>query len=212
MCLKDGDTLVFNIKGNKKEDAPYTERGKVIMCQKLNELSGLTPAKILEHYASEKPIYAVSMIDLINNLKIPVYEYDFSLSNPDMKELYEKSEFKDNIIGAIMLSEDDLYIFISDKSSEAEQRYILAHEIGHCCLHASTLREQKIEFAKDKDSDNTHEQEANNFAMELLMPEENIRLVYGKLINKSLNVMAELFCVPIECMRNRLNKLQLEYE
>lgn len=192
----------FDKNSSEKED-------KKRMCKKLNEISGMTPAKILEKYSTAPYRYAVSMSDLMKNLDIPIIEYDFTLSNPIMQS--DNFYNKGHIIGAIVLLKDDLCIFVSDKCSEEEKRYIIAHEIGHCCLHSATLKTQKIEFAKDSTSNNPHEIEADNFAMDLLLPEGNVRYVYNQLIVKSLDALASAFCVPISFMRKRLELLNLKY-
>ena len=174
---------------------------KYIMCKKLNELSGMTPANILEKYPTDPDTYAVDMRDIMKKIGVSVITYDFSSISARNKK---------NVIGAILLSGDKLAVFISNKLSQAEQRFVLAHELGHCCKHASTLETQKIEFACDLESKDCHEHEADLFADELLLPEKEFREVCAKFTgNKDIPLLAEIFCVPSACIRRRLASLDI---
>ena len=180
------------------------------MCKALNNVSGLTPAKILESYRNKFDSYTVDIKAILNYLNISCFEYDFS--SPDISALHLKNFNK--IKGAIVLRRDDLSVFVSKKCSDEEQRFIMAHELGHCCLHSDSLKNNKIEYATDliSFSGDTHEDEADRFAMELLIPEDNLRFVYKKLKVKYVSVLADIFSITIEVMRKRLDDLNLVYE
>lgn len=180
-----------------------------IMCEKLNEVSGMTPAKLLEIYSDGIDSYAVDVEAILLKLGISFYDYDFSKSNPDVFSCDPGGE----IIGAIVLMGNDLSVFASMKCSKEEQRFIIAHELGHCCLHSTTLKNNKVEYSKKSDSDVCkHEDEADLFAMELLIPEDSLRTVYKNLLVKSLSVLAKVFSVTVDVMRRRLEKLNLCFE
>lgn len=60
-------------------------------------------------------------------------------------------------------------IYLDEGLSEAEQRFVLAHELGHMFLHKKAnaiFMDTRTQFNTDK-----FEKEANRFAMELLLPD-----------------------------------------
>lgn len=74
-------------------------------------------------------------------------------------------------------------IYLDERLSESEQRFVLAHELGHMFLHKSTnaiFMDTRTQFVTDK-----FEKEANTFAVELLVPDteiiENPDLTIGQL-------------------------------
>lgn len=74
-------------------------------------------------------------------------------------------------------------IYLDERLSEIEQRFVLAHELGHMFLHKRTnaiFMDTRTQFNTDK-----FEKEANTFAVELLVPDteitENPNLTIGQL-------------------------------
>lgn len=60
-------------------------------------------------------------------------------------------------------------IYLDERLSEAEQRFVLAHELGHMFLHKKAnaiFMDTRTQFNTDK-----FELETNLFAMELLLPD-----------------------------------------
>ena len=63
-------------------------------------------------------------------------------------------------------------IYLDERLTEAEQRFVLAHELGHLFLHKKAnaiFMDSRTQFNTDK-----YEREANTFAMELLVPDSVI--------------------------------------
>ena len=63
-------------------------------------------------------------------------------------------------------------IYLDERLTEAEQRFVLAHELGHLFLHKKAnaiFMDSRTQFNTDK-----YEQEADTFAMELLVPDSVI--------------------------------------
>ena len=195
--------LIFHVRDVSKQGMKKNSEGRKTMCKKLKELSGLSSAKILEEYHPISDSYAVDMQMIMRNIGVPVTSFDFS-------ELNQKHSC--NIFGAIILFGEKLAVFVSDKCSRAEQRFILAHELGHCCLHGSTLKETKIECASDFDSDDEHEHAADVFADELLLPEKEFIKVCDKFgaEKKDICLIADIFCVPTKCVARRLAALDID--
>ena len=170
------------------------------MCKKLKELTGLSTSKILETYHEKSNSYAVDMQSIMRAIGVSVSSFDFSELNQEIER---------NILGAIVLLGNNLAVFVSNKCSQPEQRFILAHELGHCCLHGTTLKATKIECARDFDSGNPHEHEADLFADQLLLPEKEFIEVCNKFEGQKIDIsiLAEIFCVPRECISRRLVSL-----
>ena len=188
-----------NYKKRKQNNHNKTNKGKIKMCQKLNELSGMTSAKVLERYCADQSSYAINMGTLMKNIGVSVFIYDFTEFNRQNDQ---------SIYGAIVLRGDDLAVFVSEKCTQAEQRFILAHELAHCCLHGASLKSSKIECASNFDSSTPHEREADEFADQLLLPEKVFLGVCSKFKNQiDVNLLSEIFCVPTACVRRRMKAL-----
>ena len=103
--------------------------------------------------------------------------------------IIEKKEM-DGSEGRILMSSDAAIITInSNIDYQPKINYIIAHEIGHACLH-------REKFPLFNDTNKTlsewyatgqHESEANAFASELLLPTDQFkRMVYKKKLDLSL--------------------------
>ena len=186
------------INPNERKEEP-----KRTMCKKLKELSGMSASKILELYAHDSNYYAVDMQTIMNNIGVPVLLFDFSDLNQKLSH---------NIYGAIVLLKDNLAVLVSNKCTKEEQRFILAHELAHCCLHGATLKKTKIEFASDFDSSDLHEEEAHSFADQLLLPEKDFIDVCKQFDSKNIDVetVADIFCVPRSSVIRRIKALGLQ--
>lgn len=63
-------------------------------------------------------------------------------------------------------------IYLDERLTESEQRFVLAHELGHMFLHKKAnaiFMDTRTQFNTDK-----FEKEADTFAMELLVPDTEI--------------------------------------
>ena len=198
--------IMFNCKEhtniNMKQDK-RKERPKSVMCKKLKELSGMSASKILKSYSHDSDYYAVDMQTIMNNIGVPVLLFDFSDFNQKLRH---------NIYGAIVLLEDNLAVLVSDKCTKEEQRFILAHELAHCCLHGATLEKTKIECASDFDSSDPHEQDAHLFADQLLLPEDDFVYVCKQFDDQKIDIgiVANIFCVPRASVIRRIKALGLD--
>ena len=196
MKIRVTTEVTFDDEQIKKENQ---ETKGIIMCKKLNELSGMTPANILEMCPTDSNTYAIDMKDIMKKIGVSVVTYDFTALSDKVGK---------NINGAIVLSGDRLAVFVSKKLSQEEQRFVLAHELGHCCRQASTLKSQKIALSCSTNSSTYQEQEADEFAFELLLPEKDFRKVCDKFSGKKdVSLLAEIFCVPPKCITQRMANL-----
>lgn len=70
-------------------------------------------------------------------------------------------------------SENDFVIFLPYSSSAARDNFTIAHELGHYFLHTDFDNDEVLHHTRR--GSNRREWEANWFAAELLMPEEDFR-------------------------------------
>ncbi len=110
-------------------------------------------------------------------------------------------------------------IGINSSHSDVRKRFSIAHEIGHLVLHDDKnlhvdeeLR-SNVQFRNEYSSLGVDDQEieANQFAAEILMPEEMLLKDVGKSKGKSPEVaiedLAKLYNVSIQSMTIRLTRL-----
>lgn len=172
-----------------------------LMCQRLVDLNGKSAEEILKS-SGQTDVIPVNLEKIITTIN--VYKH------PRTFDDIEKIEGRD-VAGLVLLNNDDIGIFYDSEVSLAQKRFIIAHEIGHCCLHGDTLKDGYIEFLHNDGYENQHEIEASAFASRLLIPEQSLIAVYNKLILPSINGLCDIFEVPSHLMKFRLENLKMKY-
>lgn len=152
------------------------------------------------------------IIDLINKNNYVNYGDQIIVKEIDLKELGK--HYGKNISGFIKRVGNNVYIGIESDEAPFRKRFTLAHELGHYILHPQKGDFEEIDFREKIDftgqgkySTDPREQEANAFAAELLMPEEQVREYFN--IYHSHEILAYIFGVSYEAMKNRLDNLGL---
>lgn len=129
----------------------------------------------------------------------------------------ETREFPDNISGMIFKENDKYFILVNKFHSIGRKSFTIAHELGHYFLHREALDDssQIVSYIKSNNQDcpalarglsyNSMEREANNFAAEILMPEQEF-------INQcncanSIEDVAYYFGVSVQAASIRADKL-----
>ncbi len=191
-------TLLANAK-NKKV---------IIMCKKLKELDGLSAEQILEIYG-DKTI-PISIEKVLNDLGVKYDSMDFTATEKNIPEIVNK---RGHILGAVTIINDDVNIFYSaDCENKHRIDFTLAHELAHCCLNASSLKNKgHIEFRFDEKSKNPAEVAANTFAGKLLIPKDILLPMYYEMIAPLSDVLAREFDVSLNVMEERLKSLGLAF-
>lgn len=92
------------------------------------------------------------------------------------------------------------YIYISSNLDEFEEKYILAHELGHAILHTHISSEYYYSSFVSKDK---LEYQANKFAAELLINEEELDM--PELKNMTINQLACYLGLPKELIEYKFN-------
>lgn len=91
------------------------------------------------------------------------------------------------------------------------QRFTIAHEVAHFVLHRGQQTQFEDQtFARRSSSRNPMEREADAFAAELLMPEDQVRSAIRN-GNRSLNDLASEFGVSSLAMKYRLQALKYTF-
>lgn len=142
---------------------------------------------------------------------------------------YDSSLEQQGIVGKIEFENRTPVVSINPAQNQYEprRRFTLAHEIGHYCLHTSITGEGFIDSRQSMSRSATYwdskEREANQFAAELLMPENDI-LTIGDIVitnytrensTNSMDIrlftteMANIFQVSNEAMTYRLEALKV---
>ena len=173
-----------------------------LLGEKLKELNGLSAEKILSKCGQMENV-PVDLDDIIN--KLGIYKYPTTFEN------IEKVENRGKISGLVLLNNDnDIGIFYKEDDPMVYKRMIIAHELGHCCLHGEILKDGYIEFFhNDKNNNDSQEQEATIFASRLLIPKKQLKKIHKKLLKPSIEGLAEIFQVPKKLMKMRLQELEL---
>lgn len=150
--------------------------------------------------------------------KYEVCEAPINIVRLAKKEGYGVIEatFRDkNISGGIQFktNKNNGKMYVNASDSPLRQRFSLAHEVGHSCMHRNDPEYskgvlEKIDMFRDSSNHNTAEIEANAFAAALLMPDNIVCDMWRKW--RSTEILADIFKVSISAMSFRLYNLGLK--
>lgn len=103
-------------------------------------------------------------------------------------------------------------IFISPNESGGRFRFALAHELGHIMLGHGNERESEFDTRENMWNPNkrSREYEADEFAAELLMPEEKFKEVWNA--TTDISIVKMYFNVSKTAVQKRIEKLEIKYE
>lgn len=175
------------------------------MCTKLKELNGLTPERILnEYWNKDRNVLPIDIADILYNMQIRVFPYDFS-----------EIDSADRILGAMIADKTDLALLYRQGESKNRNRFTLAHELAHCCLaHLEDKKMPYVEYRHEGKATDEDEIRANIFAGELLVPLKELRMVLSKDYPDTLphsSKLAKMFAVSVNVMEERLRFLRIPY-
>jgi Zn-dependent peptidase ImmA (M78 family) len=129
-----------------------------------------------------------------------------------------------DVLGEIEVKNEQVVIKINEANHlfEERERFTIAHELGHLCRHiAPNVKDKFVDTEETMKRNNywsMEEYEANNFAAQLLMPDDLIVEEGKKIalqlkengqvdINEFIFKMAQKFNVSKQAMRYRLKNL-----
>ena len=131
-----------------------------------------------------------------------------------------RQDLEDSVSGVLVVKNGRGVIGVNEGHHPNRQRFSIAHELGHYLLHpdaGSVFVDRSPVFFRDKtSSEGVEEQEidANAFAAELLMPEEDLKAqLDGRPIDAfddvSVRRLATRFGVSAQALTIRLTNLDL---
>lgn len=138
----------------------------------------------------------IPIVMIANNIGYKVLEFD-------------PTESIENVSGSVVNASKTIYI--NGDEHPYRRRYTIAHEIGHAVLHSDRAhvidyRQNMINFSGGSQI----EDEAHQFAMELLMPAVKFKTLWRALDSKTDEIAAR-FGVPIDVAEYRAGSLGLLY-
>ena len=197
------------------------QKERASMCQKIKEIHGLQPNDILSAYLDDAVPF-VNMEDILLKMRIPCIKADFS-------ELKKQLNLpKDDAIRGLAASRgNELIIAYSEKIDLPMRNYVLAHELGHCCLHLPISTEFHVELKVGNDvySDSLFslrklpwirrqsnskkfllkESEADTFATELLLPDFLLGKYRSHNFSWTAQSLSKYFKVPLHIAQIRID-------
>ena len=123
--------------------------------------------------------------------------------------MFSDSYPRDGLKGFCTIQHKTRYVVINEKLSDAEQRVVAAHELGHIVVHNTDL---KIGAFKDNDiymATGKKEREANFFAADFLIADEDVielmKTCDANFFNvaKALSIPAPFFAFKLYSMVER---------
>lgn len=187
------------------EISSYKRRkGDFCMCKILKKIQGKSALELLEQYgiSTDPPI----------DLSILFKKIGISTMGVDFSEIEQAARYEHGrILGAAISKGDNLTIFYRKEDTENGQRFTIAHELAHCCLHSNNLEQKHIELRENQINKDQRELAADIFAGELLIPPKSLDAVYKKLLIPSLSSLARIFKVSSNVMAARLDYLSMAY-
>jgi len=164
----------------------------------------------------KKPMQLLSMSDIFNSARnngininpFDIYHYIDTFADIEIIE----DNLNPEISGMIEYINFGFVITINKYHSQNRKRFTLAHEFGHYIMHKDFLKENgSIEdrmLFRNGTKQDEKEIEANEFAAQLLMPEDEFKnaINSGK---KSIAALAEKFQVSAAAIKYRAYKLGL---
>ncbi|HIB69006.1 MAG TPA: ImmA/IrrE family metallo-endopeptidase [Phycisphaerales bacterium] len=119
-----------------------------------------------------------------------------------------------SVSGAIGYKDNKVTIAVNKKHSEERQRFTMAHELGHYCLHPEAMVVDRALYRNTVSSEavSVKEIEANGFAAELLMPEHDVRekvREFNALCEDEIRELCKRYGVSTMAMTVRLTSLGL---
>ena len=182
----------------------YIHKEGVNMCKVLKNIQGKTADEILREYGQDNSV-PVNLNQLLLNIGISALPLDFT----ELETAIGSGQ--GDILGLVMAKGDKAAIFYKKDDTLNRQRFTIAHELAHCCLHSLADNEPHIELRWNEQEKDAHEKEADIFAGKLLIPLNKLREVYMGLTVPSSVTLASKFAVSINVMEARLNYLKISY-
>jgi len=140
---------------------------------------------------------------------IDIYGTDFNYI-AEIDKIKERIKDKGKVLGMVSVKNDRANVYYNNNEDIdiPLQRFVIAHEIGHCVYEYDELsREGMVEFANENDTDDEKEKLCDSFAMELLIPNYSVKYFYDNIKKPKIKDLANVFLVPEDKIKKRLEYL-----
>lgn len=178
-----------------------------VMSEVLEEVKGKSPEQLLAESGQTNQV-PVNIEVILENCGIKAIPTSFEAleSTPELANQGE-------ILGLLLVHGEDVGLFYKASDTEHRQRFTMAHELGHYCIHyGDAIKDSSyIEFRNNMNGGEKKEIEANTFAGEILIPEPSLRNIINRLLKPTLQGLADIFDVSVSVMRARLEYLMIPY-
>ncbi|MDR1324239.1 MAG: ImmA/IrrE family metallo-endopeptidase [Candidatus Margulisbacteria bacterium] len=188
--LSNLQNFLSNNKTPKKE---YPDTITIPLIDKNNPIDSILN-KVDEFRLNKNPLDIIGVIEKIFRIKLVEQDLGKSASG-----FLEK-------IG------DQWFIYVNKYENESRKRFTIAHELGHFIYHSDeystndTSKRDQV-FFRDENT-NPMEQQANDFASKLLMP-EGIFYKYIQAGDNTISKLADKFQLSTAAVKYRAYKLGL---
>ncbi|MGD0991728.1 MAG: ImmA/IrrE family metallo-endopeptidase [Gemmatimonadales bacterium] len=159
---------------------------------------------------------AARLLEQMGEKKLPI---DVLRIARRLKVRVERADLGEGCSGVLVRTGKTAQIGVQFHHHPNRQRFTIAHELGHYCLHEGGTyvdRSTTARFRKDESGSGTEieEREANQFAAALLMPEKLVRAEFAKHPfdlgdDDHLRKLCRTFEVSAQAMMWRLTNLSL---
>lgn len=184
------------------------------MCKKIKEINALTSEQILKKRKTKS--IPVNMEEILDAVGVQYRMYDFSELQKALK--INKG---DAILGMALSNGNDLGILYSNQIANSSKNYVLAHELGHCCIHLHPSETFHVELKVSRDmyskqqrraflsllTDSVKEIQADKFAADILIPTDDFHQFISENQEASHAQIADYFHVPEEIVRLKQSNL-----
>ena len=162
-----------------------------------------------------RPSLAIGLIDSADKLlayvaqeNITTFPLDVNAVSVALGINVQYSPLENDLSGILRLNPDSAKweMVINSSYHPNRQRYTVAHELGHFCLHRYAVKEFKDRIFFRATASNQMEWEANEFAGTILMPEDH----FTRLVREGIASVDELvgkFAVSSLALRIRAKQL-----
>jgi Zn-dependent peptidase ImmA (M78 family) len=169
------------------------------------------PAAVLRINTPDELVHRLGFKDYIGKIPTPVLGILESLGYKAYQ--FDASKHTGLNDTAVMVRHDIKVALVNDAESSPRRRLALAVAIGHVCLHndnvsTNTDNRSLLELGGGPSDKSI---EANNFAVSLLLPEQDLRAALDA-DNHDAFKLAARFDIPVSILLVRLQTLKIENE
>lgn len=169
----------------------------MLTVERKKEIKELADKTRIENHSGKLPPY--NPVGIANNLGINVESVKFKTENISAALLISNVENKEG-------KKTEIYVRVAD--NPLRQNFSVAHELGHYFLHKKSFVDEPEYFWRITPEKQQEEAEANEFAANLLMPEDIFKKRWEE-TKSSPEELSDEFLVSVSAIIYRAKNLKL---